>query len=673
MSPDMKRSETKRPDRTAEGAHERACLLAAESIDAPLQPTDAAWLAGHLASCPDCAAAAREHRSIRGELRGLVMPEPPRDLWARTSAALDAVDSAGARRMPGLSKATRSGNRPLLFTAVAVGVIVVVTATAIMQKSPVGTIGSIPTPSSLVAIGTSVASDRASAAPAGPLAVVGGTRYWIASNAGVYEIKSSSSGCPATNGSCSAANGQTLGSIASGSTVSAAIAPDAKRAAVWTADKIAVVPLSATPKTVLLDELTPRPSGPVATTAPTISATPTSPTTPPTSPTAPATEVPTASPAGTPEASPSPRSTPSPVPSVSAENGPIAILSGYEIVGRDPEFSADGTMLAFAARPADRSTGPDVFVWRIGQQRAEPVTFRHADLLAGWNGRQILVSEISAAGVPSGSASDGSTSCVLDPGTGTARQIDVPMLLPALDPAGRFLVYWSGTVEFDPESGLWQPGTGDLYFDKWSDLTLTPVSLGPVALPTESPSPTIAATPDAVVTASPLPSEMPEATSSDAPAAGPDATSAVATDAPRTQDPGQSLLPQVLPVAAGPNQVHSWIVRWDESGHLAIWVADRGSSRSGRVSVFSVDRTTGLVNPNEPILAVGDVLDSIAFDDGHLVYTSAVDGRTHMEDIPAVPPSAVSTPSPTTPGETPSEPAAEPSAAEPTEQTAPLP
>ena len=48
MSPDMKRSETKRPDRTAEGAHERACLLAAESIDAPLQPTDAAWLAGHL-------------------------------------------------------------------------------------------------------------------------------------------------------------------------------------------------------------------------------------------------------------------------------------------------------------------------------------------------------------------------------------------------------------------------------------------------------------------------------------------------------------------------------------------------------------------------------------------------------------------------------------------------
>jgi hypothetical protein len=146
---------------------------------------------------------------------------------------------------------------------------------------------------------------------------------------------------------------------------------------------------------------------------------------------------------------------------------------------------------------------------------------------------------------------------------------------------------------------------------------------------------------------------MPEQTSSDVQTTAPDAAPAVATDAPRTPDPDQSLLPQVLPVAAGPNQVHSWIVRWDESGHVAIWVADRGSSGSGRLSVFSVDRGTGLVNPSEPILAVGDVLDSIAFDDGHLVYTSAVDGKTYIRSIPAAPSMPAPTPNPTVVGEVP--------------------
>ena len=57
------------------------------------------------------------------------------------------------------------------------------------------------------------------------------------------------------------------------------------------------------------------------------------------------------------------------------------ILSDYEIVGRDPEFSADGSQVAFAARPVDHSTGPDVFVWRVGQEQAVPATFHHADLM----------------------------------------------------------------------------------------------------------------------------------------------------------------------------------------------------------------------------------------------------------------------------------------------------
>lgn len=644
MIPDTKRSETKHPDGTAEAAHERALMLAAESVDAPLQPTDAAWLAGHLASCPDCAAADLEYRAIHGELHGLAMPEPPRDLWARTSAALDAVESSATRRSPGRTKATHAGSRPLLFTAAAIGVVVVLAAAALMQKSPVGTIGSLSTPSSLVAVGTAVASDRPSAAPQGPLAVVGGTRYWISSNAGIYEIKGGTSQCLAKDGSCSVAGGtgQTLGSIASDSAVSAAIAPDATRAAVWTTDKIAIVPLSALPKTVSLDNLTPRPA-----TA------------------APPTKAPIPTPTPTPTPAPAEMSAPADTPAVSLEpvhtavparatTQPTAILSGYEVIGRDPEFSADGTLLAFTARLVDHSTGPDVFIWRVGQERAEPVTFRHTDLLAGWYGRQILVSEITAATAASGSDADGFASYIYDPGTRKARQIDVPMLLPAVDPTGRYLIYWSGTVEFDPQSDLWQPGTGDLYFDRWSDLTLTPASLAPGAAPTTRPSLAPSPTPAASATETPPPSETFAPSSEPVQPTAPEATSAGPTDAPRLQDPGQSLMPQSLPVAAGPNQVHAWIVRWDASGsHAAVWVADRDSATVGRMSLYSIDRETGLVNTNEPLLSAARVLDSISFDDGHLVYTSAEDGKTYIRALPAALPSTVSTPAPTAPSEVP--------------------
>jgi hypothetical protein len=41
-------------------------------------------------------------------------------------------------------------------------------------------------------------------------------------------------------------------------------------------------------------------------------------------------------------------------------------------------------------------------------------------------------------------------------------------------------------------------------------------------------------------------------------------------------------------------------------------------------------------------------------DDGHLVYTSALDGKTYLQAIPALPPSKASTPSPTIPGQLPS-------------------
>jgi hypothetical protein len=101
--------------------------------------------------------------------------------------------------------------------------------------------------------------------------------------------------------------------------------------------------------------------------------------------------------------------------------------------------------------------------------------------------------------------------------------------------------------------------------------------------------------------------------------------------------------------------VRRWVVEWDATGgHVAVWVADPGSSRIGRLSLFSIDQTTRRVATNEPLLAADKVLANLAFDEGHLVYTSAIDGKTYMQAVPAVPPSSVATPVPATPGPSPS-------------------
>jgi hypothetical protein len=327
---------------------------------------------------------------------------------------------------------------------------------------------------------------------------------------------------------------------------------------------------------------------------------------------------------------------------------PTAILSGYEIVGRDPEFSADGTRLAFSARPSDHSTGPDLFVWRVGQEQATPVTRRHSDMFAGWYGSKILISEISLVSAEAGGqpAVSGYTSYVFDPASGDVGRIDRPMLLPTVDPTGRYLVYWVGSVEFDQASGLWQPGRGDLYFEAWSDIKLTSTTLNPVASPTPSLTPTIPASP----------SDLPTGTLTPAGSAASATTGAEATTAPSKDampTPASPTLPQLLPIATTAGAVHSWVVRWDAPGqHVAIWVADPSSTKIGRLDLFSVNPATGFVDTNEPLLAADKVLPSLFFDDaGHLVYTSAVDGKTYMQAVPAVPPSSASTPSATTPGQ----------------------
>ncbi len=499
-------------------AHEQARTLAAEALDGPLTSPEAAWLESHLAACEDCRGVAEEYLAIHLELAGLAMPEPPRDLWARTRAALDAVDSSAHR--PNARPRTFQSRSSLIGSSVAVAVVVLVAGASLLGQTPIsrpvpGTGGLGPTtPSSS---GLTPADNSTS-----PLAVVNGTSYWISGENGVYQIKGGVSGCDPGDSSCTVSDGggQTLGTIASDATVSAALAPNASLAAVWTTDKVAILPLTDAGATVSLDLLTPQPTI-AATTAPTPSPTPVptpsataaatpTPTpvaTPIATPTArsgasqspsqplssPAAVTPVPSPTATPTltpvpATPTPTVKPTPAPS---SNGALAILSGFEIVGPDPEFSPDGKIVAFSARPSDHSTGPDVFIWHAGDRQAYPITSGHSDLFSGWYGTRIMISQISTSGPSEGTASPPpssvvSTAYVFDPATGQESRIVRPMLMPVIDPSGQFVVYWSGTVEFDPTTGLWQPGAGDLYLDKWSNLVLEPV--GP-SQETASPGP----------------------------------------------------------------------------------------------------------------------------------------------------------------------------------------
>jgi hypothetical protein len=681
MSPELRLSSA-----AVDRLHERARSLAAQAVDVDLEPVDAAWLQQHLASCPECDAVAAEYLALHEELRSLPAPEPPRDLWARTSAALDAVDGGASAGMRIRTSSGRPGRRPLFGTAIAVGVVVLVAGASLVAQSPIASVVPGSTPAGPVALVTG-SSAPASLAARAPLAVVDGTSYWIASDQGVYEIKGSSADCPPASGTCTVTGdaGQTIGSISSDTSVSAVLAPDASQAAVWTDNKIVIVPLSTKPQTVAIDLLTPRPTQAATPTLAAVTPTPAAVTPGPVK-----SSPPTVSPSGippipgaswTPQASivatltatPTPAATPAPAatsaptatPTATTATGPAvtqptAILDGYEIVGRGPEFSADGGLVAFSARPVDHSTGPDVFVWRSGQEQARAVTSRHADLFAGWFGQKVLVSEISAGtcadATNGGTDTIKTTSCLFDPATGDIQRIDRPMLVAGLDPAGRYLVYWSGAVEFDTVSGLWQPGKGELYFDRWADLVLDPASPGAKATASLGSTATQSVAPSRSPDLSPSPAAEPTTAATEAQSTHPGPqdspqASATADIGAKSPEPTQSALPQLLSVAGTPASVRLWAVRWDEAGqNVAVWVADAASVKIGRLSVFSVDPASGLLSPT---MAADKILSAIGFDNSNFVYTSAMDGKTYMKPVPVVPPSLVSTSAPISSGAAP--------------------
>src|SRR5688572_30381593 len=113
-----------RPDRGSP-PHDRAGALLVERLDGPLEPDEATWLADHLAGCRACWALSEAFEADRAELQSLRRQpvDPPRDLWARTAAALEQEARSGSRRAPRRrpSPAPVGAAAGLLVVAVVIG------------------------------------------------------------------------------------------------------------------------------------------------------------------------------------------------------------------------------------------------------------------------------------------------------------------------------------------------------------------------------------------------------------------------------------------------------------------------------------------------------------------------------------------------------------------------
>ncbi|MEO8207885.1 MAG: hypothetical protein ABI598_02525 [Chloroflexota bacterium] len=500
-----------------EASHDRARALVASGFTEPLETVDATWLEAHLEGCRECATDREDWASDRelfGSLRA-ANPDPPRDLWARTATAIerDAARRIRSGRSGRRSRTRRSARVPVGVAAGMLVVAVVVGASLVPRGVPFGS-----TPSSSDIAGASHAPQATS------FTVDAYSLAWVQSGPeGSYEFRRArvDSVCPDPSGCATLDSGSSFRLTITDAPQSVIQSPTGSQIVVVTSSSSvggAEVVVVAVPPS-----LTPEPSTP--TPEPLPSATPTAggETSPPASPSV----VPTVSPvptptlSGPPSASGSPGTSPSPDVLASPEPvSGISIVSGVVVVG-DTAYSPDGNWLAFSARPGDGSAGPDLYLWRVGDPRAAAVTSDHRTFFAAWLGDRILANRIEAA-VPEGTANDLTAApsaepsaagtadpspsgepteppvieehpvaFIFDPTSGASETIAAQDIWhPTVDPTGRFVVYWAGTVVQDESGTGWTPGTGSLVLDGWNDgLTPRPdASAAPSGLPGIDPS-----------------------------------------------------------------------------------------------------------------------------------------------------------------------------------------
>jgi hypothetical protein len=449
--------------------HARARARAAEQLDGPLDLDESAWLDEHLASCEACSAVAADYAAQRLELRALRerAPVPPRDLWARTSAAIELESHHHAPR-----RSSRASFRPYALLAGALVVAIAVGTLSSSQWFPNG--GATATPGATGVIAVASETPTATAAPT-PLAVdPQDVAFLTVDRDGTYSITQAriDEVCPASATDCTpdklVERKKNIGPLASPETV-------------FGSDGQPFVVLGDGENGPQLFAVVVPPEGP----GPTETAPPSTEPTPSDEPVesdVPASDEPavTASPPSSESPAP-PSDEPTPTPSQAAET--VAIATNLEIVGTTAAYAPDGSAFAFTAQPTDGLGGPDIYVWTVGDDEARAVTTDHQSVFGSWAGDDIIgssieISEDGTSASPRAILVSGDDAPVALPGAGLAWR-------PAVDPSGETAVYWAGTLAPTDDPATWETQDGRLVIGRWGDLDVPDPSAS-AALPDAS-------------------------------------------------------------------------------------------------------------------------------------------------------------------------------------------
>ena len=446
--------------------HERARARAAQRLDWPLDPAEAAWLEVHLAECKACRRRAAEFQENRDVLRTLreVNPPPPRDLWARTAAAIELESRRGWRGpVRGVPIGALSG----------ILVIAVVLGATLLSNTPTPVIA--PEANTAASVPPAAASASLAPGPVGtPLAVAAGDvrAVWGDSDGklAVRNLRVEAVCSKESDADCPMVQDSTATDVSLSAQPETIISsPDRKQAVVVSkpdqsnANEIIVFTLPTegtaveTPEPASEPPATPEVSEPPSTE----SAAPETPGTsedPSDSPVPGETPTESVEPTSEPS-SPAPTETDPPAATPTPEA--IAIASGLIVVGKTEAYSADGEWFAFTARPADIDQGPDIYLWRDGTQQAVPVTRDHRSVFASWDGEHIVGSRPAA----DGPAVEGVT-FMIDPRTGEETDLGHGWR-PIVAPHGRQALVFDGTVAATDGGRHIAPAEGTLELRDW--------------------------------------------------------------------------------------------------------------------------------------------------------------------------------------------------------------
>jgi hypothetical protein len=614
----------RRPDDWT-SVHERARTLAAVQVDEPLDGANQAWLDSHLSACPSCASIAASYVAQRAELQSLRRedPQPPRDLWARTAAAIEREAAVTGREPVG----RRRQQSPLPLGVIAgVLVIAVVVGASLLSRPilprtlPAGT----PSASATSVVPTSPSTP---ALKPTPINVTADNVGWLTLGADgsvdVFDAPVDQVCATRDDADCPTIEQPAPKSIdLSQQPATVNRSPTDQGLVVVDSDtkrgggEVYVLPAaSSTPVATPSPVTSPTPVGtPVPSATPSaeptavVSASPTPalPTPEPTSPT------PSASTEPTPSVAPT---VPTPTPTASVRvngtpgSGTIAIARDVIVVGESEAYSPDGTWFAFSARPASQMQGPDIYLWHRGDVEAHAITTDHRSVFGTWLDGQLLGSRIVAA---AGQHDPTPTNFLIDPVTLRETPLNATGWRPSVDPRGRFAVYWEGSVALNEQGTELRPADGRLVLAPWRAATSAQPSTSPqTAEPAGgSASPSASPSSDPEASASPTPPPA-SATAPIAPEASPSATSspAASDQAAASGSAGPSPLPSASPaveaVALASGRLTDWDARWDETGtHLAVWIATDTASRIGDLTLYSVDAGTGRIKSLHRVAAL---------------------------------------------------------------------